>query len=339
MARLDFVVRYDDRVDSTEDLRMRILHSIFVKRVKGKKPVNAAVIADSGEGKSWAINRLAEDLANIQKYSISDDFDFFRVMTVANPLDYSENIDKILFDPKYKKLNILIIHEAKMVVDGSNWRSFVNMAIANTNTMARRVKPLMSFIISQYLKDIDPKLRPSLTHYITLHRSYGKKPRMRIYRIWKDQRDLEKPRLRHRKIRGVLLTPNGTVSFEPDFFEMDKPSESVIEWFEKLDYEGKSMFLKNKIKKINDALRSEIGDVGSRVEGIVAYYIEHPELISTIGKRSVRGWKLRKEARNLHDFSIDEERSFQSLLNKRLKETDYFEKESKSDYDLLGDAE
>lgn len=317
----DFVVRYDPDKDSLADLTDRILYSIFVKRIKANKPLIAAVIAKSGEGKSWGINKLFEILMRIQNVKQDRIIDFFEMATITNPLDYANKIDTIFQDKNYKKLNMAIVHEAKMLINSATWQSFVNMAIADINSMSRAIKPLMFFYISQFIKDIDPKVRPTLTHYITFQRPLKGTSKMRIELIWNDERDIEKPKLKKRRITGFLVYPDGSYRrFTPSYFEVQSPSPEINEIFEKLDFEGKSQIIKHKLSKLLTSIKADIGITGQKIDLMVDYYAKDIDLVSSIAKRSKRGWRLNKNVRKMYDLTASEERLFEKKLSDKLKE-------------------
>lgn len=319
--RKDFVVFFDSKKDSKEELTRRILYSVFVRRIKANKPLVAAVIAKSGEGKSWGINRLFEVLMEVQGVSKDSVLDFFKVATISNPLQYSEKMDILFNDKNYKKLNVAIVHEAKMLINSANWQSFSNMAIADVNSMSRSLKPIMFFYLSQFIKDIDPKVRPTITHYITFERPLRGKSKMKIEIVWNDERDIEKPKLRKRQLSGYIVDEKGNYTrFSPSYFEMNKPSDDITDLFEKIDFEGKSMIIKKRLSKIIDSIKAELGDTSDRVETLVEYYSTNIELIHTIAKRFRGNWRIKKETRDLHDLNREESRIFERRMNEVLKE-------------------
>jgi len=328
-TNIDFWVKFNPLKDSPEELSRRILYSIFVKRTKAKKPVVAGVIAKSGEGKSYALNKISDELMYIQGIDFLEHMDFFDTMTIANPLQYAEKLDKILYDKKYKKLNVMVVHDARTVVSSKNWRTFVNTAIADVNALSRAIKPLMFFFISQAFKDIDPNVRSTLTHYITVSRpNSGHYSRMEISVIWNDERDIEKPKYRKRKIRGVVEYPDGRKRmFIPDSLYLKWLRKPLQERFEKLDYEGKSVILKNKMSKIMSEMKAEIGNDSIKIDSMVDWYFKNTDMLGSIARRNKNGWKVKNDLRNLHDLTPEECRLFERRLNDKMKDSDMIKKD------------
>ena len=335
----DFVVFWDSESEPESVLVERILYSLFVKRLKANKPVIAAVIAKSGEGKSWAMNKLFEALMSAQGISLVDNLDFFRVGSVTNPLQYSEKVDKILTDKAYKKLNVLNIHDAGMLNE-KNWQSFINLVVSDVNNLSRKLKPLALFYIAQYIKSVGSQVRPTLTHYITLSRPLKGNSRMTIEIVYNDERDLEKPKLRKRRVSGFVVDPkDGSYQrFVPSYFEMSPPSKALIAEFDILDYEGKEVYLKNKLSKLLAQMKAEIGDVSERVSLVLDYYKGNPDLLSVVAHRGKRGWKLNSRFREVHDFTVAEERLFSKRLNESLKDKGFLS-EDKEEEGLTNEVE
>jgi len=326
----DFVVHWNSKTESQDVLVERILYSLFVKRIKRNKPVIAAVIAKSGEGKSWGLNKLFEILMRIQGVDLQKNKEFFECACITNPLQYSEKMNLILKDKRYKKLNVVNVHEAKMLIDQGNWQAFINLAVADVNSMARKLKPLAMFYAAQYIKDIGSKVRPTLTHYITFSRPLKGNSRMRIEIVWNDEKDLEKPRLRKRAVSGFIVDEadnNSYQRFTPSYFEMTPPSKYLIDLFDRLDYEGKEIFLKSKLDKLMSSIKADLGNVSDRVNVLVDWYKESPDLVSSVARRGKRGWKLNQNFRKLHDLTIAEERLFQKKLNDSFKDGGFIKDE------------
>jgi len=84
MTWADFVVHYDPKKDTREDISKRILYAIIVKRrLKANKPVVWFIGGDSGEGKSLAAIKIQQVLMEMQDQDI---FEFFKAMNVFTPI-------------------------------------------------------------------------------------------------------------------------------------------------------------------------------------------------------------------------------------------------------------
>lgn len=317
MAACDFVVKYDPEKDSQLDLTKRILYTIIVKRLKANKPSVMFIGGDSGEGKSLAAIRLQELVMDIQKQDIND---FFETMNVNTPLQYPEKVDKLLFDKQFKKANIVCLHEAREVIKAKMWNTFLVQSVADINAMSRTVKRLFVIIVSQFIRDISTDIRYTLRYYCIVRRPTNKQARLYVNVMWKDDRDLEKPKLRKRKLQGYIVLPNGKYRrFIPEYFELGKPSKELIEKFEKMDFDSKSTIIKSKLNKLVSEMQAEVGDHGNKLKAMLDYYGDDFDKISLIARQYRGKLKLKPQARDMHDLSRAESNRFEEMLNERFK--------------------
>lgn len=328
-SKVDFCVSWDPKKETKEDLARKVLYSIFVKRTKAKKPVVAAIIAKSGEGKSYGCNKLIDEIMWIQGVDLVKNMDYFRMATIANPIQYAEKLDKILNDKKYKKLNVMAIHESRTVVSSKNWRSFVNTAIADVNAMSRAIKPLMFFFISQAWKDIDSNIRSTITHYITISRPNSQNySHMSINVVWNDERDIDNPKFKRRAIKGVVIYPDGRRRFwVPDGLYLKWLRQPLQEEFEKLDYEGKKVVLDSKMSKIIAEMKADMGDYTEKIDTMVEWYMGRTDELQSLARRTKKGWKFKSTLKDLHDLSPKEAEYFQDRFNQKFQENDMVRKE------------
>lgn len=325
MAFCDFVVYYDPNKDSKDELAKRILYSIIIKRIKAKKPCVMFVGGDSGEGKSYTTVRLQEILLELQGLKASDYFDAINCYT---PLQYPKKLDNLLFNKEVKKANIIAMHEAREIVKAKDWQNFLTQAVADVNAMSRSVKRLIIIIVSQFIRDITRDMRYTLNFYCTVKRPKNKPARLYINVLWKDDRDLESPKLKKRKLSGYLIYPNGQRRrFVPSYFEMKKPHKDLIKIFEEQDYKAKAGIIKRKINDLIKTMKEDIGEESDKINSMVDWYIEHPDTITLIGKRYRGKWKLQKKVREMHNLTDMETKKFEVMLNDKLRERGVIENE------------
>lgn len=324
MHNVDFVVKYDPTVDKPEILSRRILYSLFVRRLQAKKPVVIFIGGDSGEGKSYAVLKLQEEIYKIYGIELAENLDFVDVMNVFIPVQYPEKLDKILNDKNFKPVHLLAVHEARDLIKAKLWHNFVSMAIADVNAQVRAVKRLMIFIVSQFIRDITTDMRYTLTYYATVERpnSTSAPARLRLSRMYKDDRDLENPRLGKRRINGFVILPDGRWRYySPSHIILSKPSATICDYFDAKDREAKGNIIKAKLDKLIKTMQLEL-DVGNpKVDAMVKFYIEHPENLRLIGKRSRNKWKLTSNVIAMHDLTKKEFADFQFKLNDALSRT------------------
>ena len=322
MAACDFVVRHDTDTETMEALAKKILQSVILGRLKAKKPAVIFISGDSGEGKSYSALRIIEVLFELQGLDIKD---FFDVCNVMVPLEYPDKLTKILYDKEFKKCNIICMHEARDIVRAKNWQSFLTQAIADVNAMSRAMKRMCVIIVSQFIRDITTDVRYTLNYYIKVSRPKGRNARLYINVMWKDDRDLEKPKLRKRKLSGYIVDKKGKYRhYIPKYLEVRKPNKELREMFDKADYDAKAVRIRQKMNKLIEDMKAEIGDESKKIEAMVEYYTKHTDNLQMIGKQSRGKWKLQPNARDMHGITKEEASMFEGKLNEKLKKMGFF---------------
>jgi len=317
MGFTDFKVKYFPETDSPLDLTKRILYSIVIRRMKFHKPAILFISGDSGEGKSFGALKLQEILLEMAGLKL---IDYLEDINVHTPLEYPKKLDNLLNDKKrLKKIDIICMHEAREIIKAKMWHSFLNQAVADVNAMSRSIKPLCIMIVSQFIRDISTDIRYTLNYYMKCSRPMGGNKRTRLYIsvMWKDDRDLEKPKLRKRKLTGHLIYPDGTMRrYTPKYLELTRPSKEVVDIFEKNDFESKQKILKNKIRKLITVMENELNFDNKKIDAMVTFYMKNPENRALIIKYK-RGDKfiIKKEAKAMHDLDDEELKEFQNKLN------------------------
>jgi len=321
----DFRVKYNPKVDTPADITFRILYVLFVKRMKGKKSPIAFISGDSGEGKSYAALLIQVLLALAQGYDIRKVLDYQNVFT---PLEYPHKVNALLKQkdvPKelvkdLKKANVFAVHEAREVVKAKNWQSFLTQAIADVNAMSRAIKPITFLIVSQFIRDITTDVRYTLTYYIKASRPIGKKTRLYVSILWKDDRDLQKPALRKRKLYGYLVYPDGRHrAISPKYLELDLPPKDIAQAFDRLDTESKTKLIQRKLNKLIKEMKQDLDADNAKLKAMVDFHIKHPDQLQHIGKRYKKGFKVNKDFVQRYDLTDNEKYEFQELLTEALE--------------------
>lgn len=328
-ALFDFCVKFDPAVDTPEDLTKRIIYSLFVQPLKHKKPRVVFISGDSGEGKSLAGLRFQELMAEIQGFSA---LEHFRAMNIFTPLEYSKKIDALLNDKKLKKVNILCMHEARAIIKAKNWHSFLAQSIADVNAMSRAVKPICFMIISQFIRDITTDVRYTLNYYVKMSRD-SKGSKMYVSRVWKDDRDLEKPKLRKRKIFGYVVYPSGRRrKIRPQYLLVKKPSKEIIELFDELDTQSKAEIIRRKLNRLVSEMELELQGENKKIVDMVTWYISKPEKMLGIGKMRGDKFILNKNFNQMHELTPKEKEEFVKILTTELKSRGIIEKKNIESY-------
>jgi len=314
MPACDFCIKFNPDTDTEEDIVNRIMYVLFIKRLKGRKPAVGFIGGDSGEGKSWATLRIMEILLKIQGLSLNK---YIHDVNVFTPLEYPQKMRRILFDTDLKKVNVLAMHEAREVVKAKQWQSFLTQAVGDVNAMSRSIKRLAIIIVSQFIRDITTDIRYTLNYYMKVSRPIGQKARLYIYIMWKDDRDIDKPALRKRKLQGYLVYPNSKyVRYVPQYIELSKPSKEVRDAFDKADTEAKAGIIKNKLNKLLEEIQEDLGQESNKVVSMVEHYSKGGlDRLAEIGRVYRGRWRLHKGIREMHGLSDSEASVFEQKMH------------------------
>ena len=308
---IDFVV---DWKDDPAEVGRSIIRNIVVGRLKYKKPVIIFIGGKSGEGKSYTGLKIMEIINDY--FGVKTDVDS---QVIYTPLEYGDKINKILFDKAFKNYRVIMIDEAREVISAKLWYSFINRALADINAMMRRVKPICIIVISQFIKDIDVSMRRTLNYYVKAKRPLGKRAQFKMWALWMDDRNIENPQLRKRRIKGLVSKNGRRFRFAPKYFEVTLPDKAVIDRYEVENYECKATIIKNKLSELMREIEKEVGTASKKVDIIVDYYAKHPENLHLVVQRSRGKFKIRKDIQKLHDLDKDELSTFKEKLMAKLE--------------------
>jgi len=138
--------------------------------------------------------------------------------------------------------------------------------------------------------------------------------------MWKDDRDLEKPKLRKRRLIGFLIDPKGRYRlFKPKYFEMGKPPKEIVDRFKELDFNSKSGIIRNKLDRLIKEMEMEMNVGNNKIAAMIGYYTKNMDLLRFIGKQTTKGaWKIKKEVMEMHDLTPTELKEFEKALNTKI---------------------
>jgi len=309
MGRYDFVIPHD-----AEKYGERIIQNIIVGRLKYNKPVILFLSGDSGEGKSFTGLRIIEIINKY--YGVKTDVE---KQIVYTPLEYGQKLDAILHDKALKKYRVIMVDEAREVIKAKLWFSFINQAISDINALMRSVKPIALIINSQSIRDIDKDVRFTLTYYGECFRPLGNRTRLKLYRMWKDTRDIESVKLRKRRITGYVRQPSGKYKkLTPKYFEMNRPDKELADKYDELNKQAKTTIIKRKFAELMQKIREEVGEPSQKVEELVKWYVAHPENINLVLEKKRGKLKLNKNVELIHSLTKEEKKEFQEKLLREL---------------------
>lgn len=307
--RIDFFVDWNaDQSAMCHD----IIRHITLNRNRFKKPVIILFTGDSGEGKSYAALKVMESILPEGVTLV----DVIEKVVAYTPLEYSQTINYVLFEAKH--LNVVLIDEAREVISAQLWHEFINRAISDVNALSRSVKPLVVLVVTQFIKDIDIKIRRTITFYAKCYRPLGGNTRMRLYRIWKDDYDLENPRLRKRPLTGYIKKDGRYHKFITGDIVLKKPEKEATKIYERLNREKKTRLIRAKLDKILHQLEHEFEGEFKRVEQVAEWYASHRDVLRLILKRSRGKVTVDPEVKVLWNMNPSEFQEFEKRIVNKL---------------------
>lgn len=332
----DFYVYFDPKKESITDLTIKIIDDIINGRLRENKPVIMYYGGDSGEGKSYSVLKIQEVLLALKNLSAAQ---FCRDINVTTPAQYREKLNSILFEESHKEINMIAMHEAREVVNAKLWRGFVSQAVAHVNAMSRSIKPLCIMIVSQFIRDITTDIRYTLTYYCIAHRPRGQNTRLEIFTIYKDDSDLEKPKIKKRRMCGYIVYPNGRKRFyQPRYLTLTLPSVEMRNIFDDMDTKSKAEIIKRKLDKLMKEINEDMGIVSNKVDAMVEFYSKNTDSLAMIGHRVKDKWVLSKKVKEMHELKDYEIKEFQKKLNEAFKKKVNFDGEVVTDGMEIADS-
>jgi len=310
---VDFVI---DQKETPREEAIEIIKCLAIKRIKGNKPSIWMIAGDSGEGKSWTALTLMMLILEAQGLNPKD---YLKDCFIFTPFEYSDKVNKILFDKEMKKVNVLILDEARGLLNAKEWYSYVNRAISDINAMSRGIKPLVIIIVSQYSGDIEKGTRRTLTYYCKCYRPIGHRVRFSITRIWLDERDFDNPKIRRRRLVGLLRTPNGNKRFHVNF-KFNRPPKELSNEYEILQREAKGKLIQGRFKMMIDNLEKKFKGVEERAGGIAEFYGKNPETLRTLVEYKKGKPRLKKGILEAHNIKESEGKLFEKMILEKLEE-------------------
>lgn len=310
---VDFIIREEELLND-EKLGHVILDRLVLKRLKHNKPCVIILVGDSGEGKSLTSLKFGEVFCARQKLGPYDPY--VNKTVVYTPLEYPHKLKAILEEPALKDINWIILDEAREVVNASQWNSFINHAIADINATSRGIKPICIIVVVQYLKDLDVRIRRTANYYGSCLRPMGHKVRLKLTRLWKDDSDIEAPRLRRRMVRGFIVKDGHYNPIAPKIFTISRVTKSVEEIYEYNSKIAKKRMIGHKLNELMKELEREYGGRSTKIEAAVEFFHKNFETVTERVKGKI---KVKKNLTSLLDFDKKEMQDFEDLLVKRLK--------------------
>lgn len=314
MGSLDFIVEWQG---NEEDTIKEILARMFLTPIRYDFPNVVLISGKSGHGKSLSVLKFLEYLFEKKKLHLRD---YVKDIVVMNPLQYTEKLDAVLYEDRLKKVFCLQLDDARMVVGAENWASFINTAISHVNAISRSIKPLLLLVITQSIKDIDTKTRRTLDWELKCQRSRYDYVKIVPYKFWMDDTDPERPRLRRRRVKGVIREDHRNNTVLPIIKVKKLKDEEVIKKYDEVMLEGKKKFLDSLMGNMLEKIKKDMSKNDfTRVNEMIEYFKKNPDNLKEYGEFKRKKWRLSKEGLKLLKFGASEKREFESIINSGLE--------------------
>lgn len=308
----DFVIDWQGDMENTTKL---IFQRILLNPINDNKPLFVVLTGESGSGKSYTAIKLQDWIYNAR------DLDYANYLTkniVLNPLGYAIQIQEILNDKELKPIFTIQIDEGRFVVGAENWGTFVNTSIGHVNASTRAIRPMITFIVTQSLRDIDKRLRDSINIQLICRKKNGQ-VFVTVRKFWVDDRDLENVKLRYRRMQGTINFDDGTkqrvmLAFRPKIIrnELKEPYETLMKSI-------KGSIIDKVMERLLIRIKKDLGETQlGRVEIIADKLISNRGLLLEVGKMQGSRWRSSENSEVL-GLNAKELKKLQVTVNKGLR--------------------
>jgi len=333
-----------------EQVGEEIIRHLIKNRLTLKKPEIIFIAGGSGEGKSYAAIKIA-DIVN-RMYDIKT-VDYLKDMIVYTPLEYSEKVRNILNEKRLKDLHVLIIDEARETVKATLWNSLINRAISDINAMSRAIKRLVIIIVSQSFRDVDKSLRYTITHYCDCSRPSAGASFLRIYTAYQDTYEIDSPKLKKRKLRGILKTDTTRKYISISSFRVSKLEKEIVDAYEEQSFVAKHSILMRKMDELQKTINKDVGVENSHLDAIINYYSTNIDALNEFLIKKRGKTKFDEKFKMMYNlttsemndlekklFEIYQEKGFMALNENKKKNTeDTNQQYDEEENDELSDEE
>ncbi len=314
-----------------EELKKLMIDRLYIRRIKKNKPTKTLFCGQSGEGKSWSALQFSDI---IQEQLGSDFAQYSRIATIHTPLDFSEKIDKILYDKEYKDLHCVLLDEASNLLSAYEWQQYLTQATNKILNQSRRVKPMCVFLVTQFMGDLTMNSRKSLTYYGICERPHYSKTKVYFYETYEkiDFKDLNRTKIGGRKIKGFFRNDENIMTpFDFKTFEMGKLRKEIAEPYERDSFEAKSKMIQSDLSKLMEQMKKKYGDTNNRTTTIIQQWKEKPNLYDSLIKRKGIKIKLKEDVKILYGLSREEFKEIETRLNEEYRGVLYVPKKISQD--------
>jgi adenylate kinase family enzyme len=314
-THVDFVVKWQGNI---QDTTAEIFDHLFIRRIKAKKPCVILITGASGEGKSNTGIYLADKMF---KREGLDFVNYVRQAVIGGIEDFGPKAKAILNDKELKDCFVIIIDEAAATVNAKDWSSLTNRAVNFISNMSRAIKPLLIIIIAQSLKQVDSQTRQSVNFYMPVTRTYNKPAKAKIYKFYVNERDLEKPKLQKRLVRGYIDYNDNKELIELKDIEFPKVRDEVWDLYKVDMIDSKSKLLEAEFDKLaKHLLEKNDNQQQQRIEALSKYLWSNKYILSNFAKFTKKKWSLKDDFLTAFSVTDLERKDIEKLLQTKVRE-------------------
>lgn len=298
-----------------------ILYHILRRPVSSNMPIVLIVSGKSGRGKSETTITILNELLKRDGINFAE---YLKDILVANPLDYMTVLDGVLYNKRLKKIHVVWLDEARMLISAEKWNEFINRAIPHMTALSRQVKPLVIVIVTQSLMDVQKSMRSLIDYEIKCTRVPFKSVKAKVREYYIDDRDPEKIRLRWKYPRGFFIEGKELRSFVFNEIEFKRAPKELLAIYDPIITARKSEFLKKIMNQTIERIKSELGSLDfSRVNHIYDHLNKSPDQFYYWTAKKGKKFVLKKEFGNFFNLDRIQVRELQRLINEKQESESY----------------
>jgi len=313
----DFQVKWQGDAISTAN---EIIKHLIVNPLRSGMPITVALVGKSRVGKSvFAI--LIQDI--IYKEYGDDFLDILEHVVLIKPVDYAAKVKSILKGdtPIHKRCRTLQMDEAKFLINSDDWQSLRNKTIRTVAATSATIKPIAFFIIAQMLGDIDSKTRRTIDYLFTITRSPGQKPKVVPYTFYEKIDDLDRVKIKPRRLTGLVEYPNGKfVQYTPTF-RPALPRQELLDKYHSFEAPDKRDEIFTLLDDIEKEANTLSGKDKLKLKEFAEYLVKNPDKLQEAGMLNKKGvWKFSKDALGRYNYSSKEFKDIEFFVEKSFEE-------------------
>ncbi len=291
----------------------------LLEPIASGKNVFVLVTGRSREGKSATVATIIEELMSRQGLKLKD---YVHDIFIYTPFEYQPKMQALLDDKRLKDIHFAVLDDARFTVSSKNWHSVINRSIADISSISGRKKPIVFFICTQFLSDIDKDMRRFLNYWGSVYRPLHKPAQLKLFAFWTDERDPENVKLRKRAFKGIVVDKGRYVPHVPTQFIFHMPSKETWAIYDEASFKAKSKLLQSRFDKLMTKLQKDAG-LDNRVDRMIEFYSQpdYYEHIMSHFTYKYKKLKLKPKSFDILKLNKIEAKEFTEKLAEKLRFT------------------